>query len=329
MEYTRLDRIDSEPLPWLWERRIPLGGLTVLFGQPKVGKGVITASLATMVTLGTLPGDLHGEPGNVMIAWSEDPNASTILRPQIEVLGGNPRRIAALPLFKITEKSIARLKASMEKEAISFLVLDQLLDFLDPRLADKLGTDAVRSPLTLLNQLGNETGAAVMVVLHETDKVQTGKIMNSTAFKAVPRAILRAYGRSNKTSPSGWKGRKLQAEPSNRPTDRTPLAYDTVVVRTDERGAGMNEVIKVTWLSDIGKPVTHAGPQPNGKPQVDLAAAFLREILDGGPVEVSDIMTKATKKGLSKSALDRASRGLVKKDRVGFGRDQVGVWTLK
>jgi hypothetical protein len=93
VEYIRLDEVESEPGLWLWERRIPLGGLSVLFGQPKVGKGVITASLASMVTLGTLPGDLHGQPANVMIAWSEDPNASVIMKPQIETVGGNPERM--------------------------------------------------------------------------------------------------------------------------------------------------------------------------------------------------------------------------------------------
>jgi hypothetical protein len=331
IEITRLDQIKNKPIPWLWERRIPLGMMTVLYGQPKIGKGVICASLASMVTRGTLLGDLYDDPANVLIAWSEDPNASTTLGPQIKAAGGDPQRIGSVSPFIIAEGTIAHIQARMERDRTVLLVIDQLLDFLDPALADKLGLDAVRPPLKLLVDLANKTGAAVLVVLHESDKAQTKKIMNSTAFTALPRVHLRAYGKPSTSDPSGWKNRSLQVIRSNPPTDHTPLEYETIAVRTDHEGDEVidDEVITIRWLSEIETPSV-AAPELNGQGQVEQAAFFLRDFLKRGPRELPEIVERAEKKGLSKSALDRASRQIkVVKTRTGVGPEHVGVWTLK
>ena len=325
---TRLDQVESRPIPWLWERRIPLGHLSVLYGQPKIAKGAICASLAARVTKGTLPGEFCGEPAHVGIAWSEDPDASTRLSPYFEISGDSKLAHAIHP-FTITEEYIERLQGWIERYGIVFLVIDQLLDFLHPSLADKLGTDAVRPPLALLSQLANETRAAVMVVLHESDKGASQKIMNATAFTGVPRAILRASGRRSLNSDTGFKpqSRTLRVVSSNLPgVTREPLRYETTKITQGDDGKEV-EVIEVIWLDEIAMKPTVPDPTTNGEGRVDEAQAFLGQLLKRGPQEVSDILTQAAKKGFSPSSVQRASRQIsVKKERVGF--PSKGVWKL-
>src|SRR5215213_7466609 len=47
-----LSDVRAETVEWLWERRIPLGKITVLDGDPDNGKSVLTTDLAARVTTG-------------------------------------------------------------------------------------------------------------------------------------------------------------------------------------------------------------------------------------------------------------------------------------
>lgn len=64
--------IKMEPLTWLWEDRIPTGGLTALLGEEGLGKSTVSNRLAAEITHGRLPGELYGTPSVVMILAPED-----------------------------------------------------------------------------------------------------------------------------------------------------------------------------------------------------------------------------------------------------------------
>lgn len=64
---TLLSDITSEPLHWLWEKRIPLGKLTTLDGDPGLGKSLLTLDLAARVTTGRpMPDGTPGVSGTVV-----------------------------------------------------------------------------------------------------------------------------------------------------------------------------------------------------------------------------------------------------------------------
>ena len=46
-----LDSVSSAPLRWLWKGRIPLGGITLLDGDPGDGKSTVMYDLAARVTV--------------------------------------------------------------------------------------------------------------------------------------------------------------------------------------------------------------------------------------------------------------------------------------
>src|SRR5271165_3935893 len=96
--------IRAEPTRWLWRGRIPLGAPTLLVGREKLGKSTLTCTLAASVSRGTLDGDLHGKPADVLILSYEDGARSTIM----------PRLLAARADRRGTPASSSRLSCSNE-----------------------------------------------------------------------------------------------------------------------------------------------------------------------------------------------------------------------
>jgi hypothetical protein len=85
----RLADIESRPVSWLWAGRIARGKLTIIAGNPGLGKSQITASIAAIVTTGgQWPVDrTRCLPGNVLFLTAEDDSSDT-LRPRLEAAGG-------------------------------------------------------------------------------------------------------------------------------------------------------------------------------------------------------------------------------------------------
>jgi hypothetical protein len=132
--HIRLADLPQRELPWLWPGRIPIGKVTLLVGDPGVGKSLIALDVAARVTtaqpwpdqgsrhtpcavtgaeqdVDTQPPDAkensfvirHSEirhsppsPASVLLLSAEDDLADTI-RPRLEALGADCSRITAIP----------------------------------------------------------------------------------------------------------------------------------------------------------------------------------------------------------------------------------------
>jgi hypothetical protein len=80
--------VRAEPVEWLWPERIPLGAITVLAGDPGLGKSSLSIDLAARLSRGVL----GGKPGNVLMLTAEDPLAQ-VVRPRLEAAGADLDRI--------------------------------------------------------------------------------------------------------------------------------------------------------------------------------------------------------------------------------------------
>lgn len=92
--WTKLSDVAAEPVKWLWEGRIPLGKVTLLDGEPGLGKSMMALEIAARVSRGaTMPlsKDRAG-PADVAIFNDDDSLADTI-RPRLEAEGADLSRI--------------------------------------------------------------------------------------------------------------------------------------------------------------------------------------------------------------------------------------------
>lgn len=101
--------VEPQPIRWLWPERIALGKLTVLAGDPGLGKSMVTLVLAAHVTRGTLwPIDRAECPqGTVLLISGEDDIADTI-RPRLDVAGADVTHVHALKTIRQPDPETGR-----------------------------------------------------------------------------------------------------------------------------------------------------------------------------------------------------------------------------
>src|SRR4051812_20691899 len=92
--------VKPERVTWLWSHRIPRNKLSLLVGDPGVGKSTVTQDLAARLSKGLgMPGDpptsRRLRTRNTLLSAPED-SASDTIRPRLEAMGANLERIFIL-----------------------------------------------------------------------------------------------------------------------------------------------------------------------------------------------------------------------------------------
>ena len=198
--------VEPQPIEWLWPERIALGKLTLIAGDPGVGKSLLTLDIAARLSHGgpwpDKPSDMN-RIGSVVLLSAEDDPADT-LRPRLEAAGANLKRIHVLNGVKREHRGGAgglglfclESDLPMLAEAIRS-VPDCRLVLIDPITAytgriDSHNNTEVRGLLAPLAALAAEHNVAVIAVTH-FNKSGTGpaiyRAMGSLAFAAAARAV--------------------------------------------------------------------------------------------------------------------------------------------
>src|SRR5215475_15812116 len=90
---TSLADIEEIPVSWFWSGRIPYGKLTIVDGDPGVGKSMFMCHIAALASVGKpLPGESEERKPNQILFLSEDAPEDTI-KPRIRVMGGDMQRV--------------------------------------------------------------------------------------------------------------------------------------------------------------------------------------------------------------------------------------------
>jgi RecA-family ATPase len=71
----RASELQVRPVEWLWPGRVPLGGLTVLAGEPGLGKSLLSIWLASRLSRG----ELGTSSGASLFLTAEDSREHTVL----------------------------------------------------------------------------------------------------------------------------------------------------------------------------------------------------------------------------------------------------------
>jgi len=104
-----LSEVKSEAVNWLWPHYIPGGKLTLLIGDPGLGKSFLTLDLASRVSAGTSwPDGTTGVHGNVVLLTAEDGLGDTV-RPRLDVAGADTSRVFAITGVRRKENAITDL----------------------------------------------------------------------------------------------------------------------------------------------------------------------------------------------------------------------------
>ena len=174
LSVTRMDQVQSEAVDWLWDRRIPMGKITLISGDPGVGKSFLTLDLAARVSKGSNWPDGTPCPVGSVLLFSAEDGVSDTIRPRLDKLGADLERIHFANATLIdggveVAVSLAEHLSAFEREIkvhdASLLVIDPLLAFTGGE-TDTHVTAQVRALMSPLAALAQRTGCSILGVGH-------------------------------------------------------------------------------------------------------------------------------------------------------------------
>ena len=323
--------VTMEELEWIWPNRIPKGKLTVLAGDPGVGKSVLHVAIATHITRGSnWPVDRVQAPrGSVLILTAEDDLKDTYI-PRLAAAGADLEKVEFLTMYRVSDPEHGlyerMLNLKQDVSAIEAVVRDMgdcRAVLIDP-ISAYLGGDVdshrdteVRSILAPVANMAQQTGATVIGIMH-LSKGQ-GKAMyraiGSIAFTAAARMV--------------WAITKDHEDPER----RLMLPVKMNLAREAGGLAYRIEQASVEGL-DTMHPVLAWEPNPVdvdieaalAPPPVDRQAprreamAWLEDQLEHSPVPVTELKEQADIDGHAWRTIERAKKDLgIKSKPSGFG----------
>ena len=95
--------VPHEHIDWLWLKRIARGKLTLVVGDPGVGKSLLTTDLAARVSVGnSFPDGTPCPVGSVFLISAEDGLADTV-KHRLDRAGADTRNVLALTSVSRTD----------------------------------------------------------------------------------------------------------------------------------------------------------------------------------------------------------------------------------
>jgi hypothetical protein len=321
---TQLSTVKASPVEWLWPGWIPRGAVTLLEGDPGLGKSIITCDIAARVSRGWLMppegGPVEGaEPGGVLMLSAEDDLARTI-QPRLKAAEADLNRIWFLGAIATKDDSrppvlpwdLDLVRSMILESEISAVTIDPFMAYLDAKVDAHRDQD-VRRCLHALKILAEETRAALVIVRH-LNKLSGGPAIyrggGSIGIIGAVRSAL-VVG----TDPSNDRVHVLASNKCNLgPTPRS-LTYQL------ER---VGDVARVAWgeESDLKADDILAHPVGQKKQTVgqQCGEAIADILADGRVIESTDLDEQLAERGFSANSIRQGRRlAGVRCSRMGFG----------
>ncbi len=348
---------------WLWPGRIPLGKITLLDGDPGLGKSLLTIDLAARVTTGSAMPDgspgIAGGGGAVLLSSEDDP-ADTIV-PRLEAAAADLARVVLVQEVSETSESatgaesdgteqglsrqfllprdIPRLEQAIRQVDARLVVIDPLMSYLDSRINSWRDQD-MRATLTPLAKLAERMGTAVLILRHLNKATGMSPIHRGGGSIGIIGAA-RAGLLVAKHPDNPEYERVLAVTKSNLGPPPPSLRYQLVAPLSEVEGLDdegieyLRDVPVVEWLgtSEMTASTLLAAPTADENPEhlskEEEAMEWLRETLADGPHLTGEVEHAALAAGITKKTLRRARERMgVITIRQGQGDAHVARWSL-
>jgi hypothetical protein len=322
--------VTAQPVAWLWPARLALGNLSLLDGDPELGKSLVSLDLCARLSTGRPWPDGSPSPGpqSSVIINAEDREADTIC-PRLRTLGADLGRVFFLPRdaarggvdFSLPGRT-ETLDGVLAETGARLVVIDPITVFLSAGV-NTHSDGGVRRALAPLLALAGQHGCAVLMVRHLNKDGRhqalyrglgsiglVGSCRSAWLVAADPRA----------------KGRRVLAQEKNNLGPPQPsLSFEVAAT-----GGGLPEVRwlgTTEWTADAL--LAAAGDRPERPGPIEFAREFLAEALKDGPRTSREVWELAEPLGHSQRTLERARKGLkVRSQRVHQDGRTVSYWML-
>jgi hypothetical protein len=319
----RLSDVQPEPVAWIWPGRLARGKLTILAGDPGLGKSYLTHDVIARLSTGaSWPDGATAPLGRALLLSAEDGLADTI-RPRIDRPGGDAARVDVLVAVGLAGQQrtpclasdLPQLEHALDRLRPDVVVIDPLSAYLGRTDSHK---DAeVRGLLAPVVACAAKYGVAVLAVMHltkaGTDRRAIHRAIGSIGFVGAARLGL-VVGKDPEDDT-----RVLLAGLKNNLGPKAP----TLAFRIDDSG--------LVWEPDPvpgmdADELLAAGVSVEDRVERGDADTFLTDLLTLGEVLAREVLTAARDNGISDRTLYRAKSRLGVRARHEGQPGKAGRW---
>ena len=331
----KASEVHSKPIRWLWPKQIAKGKLTILTGDPGLGKSQISNFIAATVSRGgkwPIDGS-SAEKGSVILLNAEDDAGDTI-KPRLQALNADLENIQLMLGISVdSDPRGFRLDKDLEelRSAIDEMQNPQLV-IIDPISAYLGGVDSykdseIRSILIPLSHIAEEFDISVIAVSHlnkNSDKKAIHRISGSIGLVASARTAFSVV-----QDPENAENRLMLPVKNNISKDKEGFSF---TIRSVTLDSGI-ETSKVLFGDQyVQKSVDEVLSSNTGNQRTSLtkdAEEFLLDVLKDGPAPAKEILELAKEMGIPNKPVRNAAENLkVNKSREGYGKKGKSMWRL-
>lgn len=303
-DFQTLSEIEPKEVEWLWEPLIPYGMVTIMEGDPNLGKSYLAMHFAVLVsTGGTLPNGQKIKRGRVLYLSTED-DAAITLRPRIDAMGGDPERIRFQARYSaFDDEGLEVLWDEVRRHPPDLIIIDPLYGYV-PGGTNMYQPNEIRALLAKIAEVAAYCGAAVLVIRHLTKTKRDKAIYQGVGSIDVIGAARSAFLVA--PHPDDEEMRVIAHVKWNLSTRGDSWQFQFVIGRGEK-------VPSVEWAGKCELTADDLLKTRKGSlSSLDQAIDFLRSELKDDAKPASEMLALAEKRGIAKRTLDRA-------------RDEIGV----
>lgn len=297
--FADLSGVEPKKVKWLMRPLIPYGMVTIMEGDPGVGKSYLAMHIAVQVSIGgSLPMNEKVRRGRVLYMSAEDDPAYTI-RPRIDAMGGDVERIRYMANYlTLDDEGIKKLMAEVRENPPALIIIDPLYAYV-PSGQDMYRPNVIRSLLSQLSEVGQYADTAMLIIRHLTKSKRDKAIYQGAGsidvIGAARSAFLVAKHPDDDTI-------KVVAHVKHNLSEKGPSWEYRLL---EKEGASLPIV---DWIgpSDLTAEDLLNASDGDRASALDEAIDFLREVLKDGPEPAEFVQREAGSKSISARTLDRA-----------------------
>jgi AAA domain len=323
--YQPMAEMKPVPVRWLWEPYLPLQSVTLLDGDPGVGKTFVAMDLAARLSRG----GSWPDGGRVPVPADGGPMCSAFvtnladgfpLRARAEAAGGDLRRLLFARSFddlpatdRVYPLDPATLEETFRRFRIALTVFDPLPLFLRPAVFGS-HPPATWAALDPLLRATYEAGTVALLVRHRT-KLGRAPVL----FRGLGGISLAGAARS------ALLVTRHPDDPDLRLLVHTKSTFGPPGPTLGFRFADG----AVKWEGPVDLSADEVGAEPEAvraKRPRERAAEWLKDELANGPRKAAELIAEAKKRGIPEKTLQRARRMLRVQSRQSARPDGLNQW---
>ena len=336
--FHRMSQIRTKPLEWAWEGLVPMGKLTLLTGDPGVGKSLVSLQVASLVSRGVSKSvaasvsaadsvaadSKRALQRGVLVFSGLDQPAETVL-PRLMATGADPSQVFFFKGYLVNEtvaetddkassgvrpfrlsRDLGELQSSLEELAeegitVGLIVIDSIDQYLGANEKKSERIEAV----SRLADLAAQSGAAVLVTANSSLKAGSrgGTVVYQELFNAA-RSVLTVVPDQEDS------GRRRVLSLKHNLTAR-PAGVSFSLDQAGVRWAG--EPIAPRSSEDLTAATGLNEKRPlieEGTCHLGGVTQWLKDLLSAGEASSDSIEHRATQAGISHRMLKRALKTL-------------------